>query len=295
MYSGKKLISIILVLMMLLTFVGCASTSGEEPAEDAEAPAESEEPAQAEEEDQEEPKEKSKLDEIKEKGVIVLGTAADYPPYEFHKEINGEDHIVGFDIEIAKAFAEDLGVELEIKDMKFEGLIAALVADNIDFIVAGMVPKPERAEVIDFSIPYYQAEQSILIKAEDVDKFTKPEDFEGTVVGAQKATVQEEIVLNQITGAEYKGLSKITDLVLELKNDKVAAVVLVKPVADAYANQNDDLIVPEISFGTEEGVAAAVNKGNAELLAELNKTLENLIETGELDTFISEATLLADE
>ncbi|MFO7888438.1 MAG: transporter substrate-binding domain-containing protein [Eubacteriales bacterium] len=292
MFNTKKIISIILVVIMMLTFVGCSQPSGDEPNQDAEEPAENEDEA---EEPEEEPKEETKLDKIKEKGVIVLGTAADYPPYEFHKEIDGEDHIVGFDIEIAKAFAEDLGVELEIKDMKFEGLIAALVADNIDFIVAGMVPKPERAEVVDFSIPYYQAEQSILIKAEDVDTYKEPEDFEGVVVGAQKATVQEEIVLNQISGAEYKGLSKITDLVLELKNNKIEAVVLVKPVADAYANQNDDLIVPEISFGTEEGVAAAINKGNAELLAELNKTLENLIETGELDTFISEATLLADE
>src|SRR6056297_608376 len=289
MFNTKKIISIILVVIMMLTFVGCSQSSGGEPNQEPnqEAEGETEEP--------EEPKEETKLDKIKEKGVIVLGTAADYPPYEFHKEINGEDHIVGFDIEIAKAFAEDLGVELEIKDMKFEGLIAALVADNIDFIVAGMVPKPERAEVVDFSMPYYQAEQSILIKAEDVDTYKAPEDFEGVVVGAQKATVQEEIVLNQIPGSEYKGLSKITNLVLELKNDKIEAIVLVKPVADAYANQNEDLIVPEISFGTEEGVAAAVNKGNSELLAELNKTLENLIETGTLDTFISEAILLADE
>src|SRR6056297_2653884 len=290
MFNTKKIISIILVVIMMLTFVGCSQPSSDEANQDAEEPAENEA-----EEETEEAKEESKLDKIKEKGVIVLGTAADYPPYEFDKEIDGEDHIVGFDIEIAKAFAEDLGVELEIKDMKFEGLIAALVADNIDFIVAGMVPKPERAEVVDFSMPYYQAEQSILIKAEDVDTYKAPEDFEGVVVGAQKATVQEEIVLNQIPGSEYKGLSKITNLVLELKNDKIEAIVLVKPVADAYANQNEDLIVPEISFGTEEGVAAAVNKGNSELLAELNKTLENLIETGTLDTFISEAILLADE
>ncbi len=290
MFNTKKIISIILVVIMMLTFVGCSQPSSDQPNQDAEEPAENEA-----EEEPEEAKEETKLDKIKEKGVIVLGTAADYPPYEFHKEIDGEDHIVGFDIEIAKAFAEDLGVELEIKDMKFEGLIAALVADNIDFIVAGMVPKPERAEVVDFSMPYYQAEQSILIKAEDVDTYKAPEDFEGVVVGAQKATVQEEIVLNQIPGSEYKGLSKITNLVLELKNDKIEAIVLVKPVADAYANQNEDLIVPEISFGTEEGVAAAVNKGNSELLAELNKTLENLIETGTLDTFISEAILLADE
>ena len=144
--NNVKLISVMLILVMLMSMAACSTqTSSGKAGRRAKA--------------SEEPKASGKIDEIKAKGKIVLGTAADYPPYEFHKEIDGKDNIVGFDIEIAKAIAADLGVELEIKDMKFDGLLAALVAEDIDFIVAGMVATEERKQSVDFSISYYEAEQ----------------------------------------------------------------------------------------------------------------------------------------
>jgi len=79
-------------------------------------------------------KEVSKLQEIKDKGVLTIGTSADYPPYEFHKEIDGKDTIVGFDMMIAEEIAKDLGVKLEIKDMKFDGLLGALKSKNVDMV-----------------------------------------------------------------------------------------------------------------------------------------------------------------
>jgi len=236
----------------------------------------------------------TKLEQIKEDGKIVLGTAADYPPYEFHKQIDGEDQIVGFDIEIARSIADDLGVELEIKDMKFDGLLAALKAGNIDFIIAGMVPTAERAENVDFSIPYYEAEQKLLTKSEKASSYQKFEDLDGLKIAAQKSTIQQEIAEEKINASEYKFLSKITDLVLELKNDKVDGIVLVKPVATSYAQANDDLEVADISLGKEDGVAVAVDKGNSELIEEINTSLEKLIENNKITEFIAEATKLAE-
>jgi polar amino acid transport system substrate-binding protein len=289
MFSKKfdSVTALILMVLMVFVFAGCqqkeaASQSGDDQAKASDKKQSSEDI-------------KTKLDAIKAKGKIVLGTAADYPPYEFHKEINGEDQVVGFDIDIAKSIAKDLGVKLEIKDMKFDGLLAALVADKIDFIVAGMVPKPERKKSVDFSIPYYEAEQRILVKKADADKFKTPEDFKGLRIGAQKSTVQEDIANTKIPDAQVKSLSKITDLVLELKNNKVDAIVLAKPVADAYAKQNDDLVVPDISFGKEDGVAVAVNKGNAKLLEEINKSLQKLLDNGDVDNFITNATKLSEQ
>ena len=238
--------------------------------------------------------EQTKLEEIKEKGKIVLGTAADYPPYEFHKEIDGEDKIVGFDIEIAKEIAADLGVELEIKDMKFNGLLAALKAGNIDFIIAGMVPTEERAKNVDFSVPYYAAEQKLLIKAEKSGNYQKMTDLDGMKIGAQKATVQQEIAEKKIEASDYKFLSKITDLVLELKNDKVGGIVLVKPVAQSYAQANEDLAVADLSLGKEDGIAVAVDKGNKELLNNINSSLEKLLKENKIAEFISDATKLAE-
>ncbi|MHB1391598.1 MAG: transporter substrate-binding domain-containing protein [Clostridia bacterium] len=273
----KKAVSIILVLVMLFTLAACSAKTGSEakPGEEQKAA--------------------GKLEQIKAKGKIVLGTSADYPPYEFHKEINGKDQIVGFDIDIAKAVAKELGVQLEIKDMKFDGLLAALVADDIDFIIAGMVPKEERKKSVDFSIPYYQAEQKMLVKATAAEKIKSIADLKGLKIGAQKSTVQEDIAKTKIEASEVKSLSKITDLVLELKNDKIDGIILVAPVAAAYAKQNQDLVVPDITFGKEDGVAVAVNKGNADLLDVIDKTLDKLMKDGSIDKFIGEATILSEQ
>ncbi|WP_026894777.1 transporter substrate-binding domain-containing protein [Clostridiisalibacter paucivorans] len=237
----------------------------------------------------------TKLDEIKEAGKIVLGTAADYPPYEFHKEIDGKDSIVGFDIEIANEIAEDIGVELEIKDMKFEGLLAALQTGKIDFIIAGMVPTAERAENVDFSKIYYNADQSFLTKSGKGSEYKTIEDLAGLTVGAQKATTQADIAKDKIDSGEVKLLAKITDLVLALKNDKVDGVVLVKPVAEAYAKANDDLEVAEVSLGKEDGVSIAVGKGNSALLESVNNTIDKLLEENKIDKFIKDATKLSEE
>lgn len=273
----KKVVSIMLILTMLLAFAGC----GAKPTDVVATP--------------EEQKAATKIEQIKAKGKLVLGTSADYPPYEFHKSINGKDEIVGFDIEIAKAIAKDLGVELEIKDMKFDGLLAALVVDDIDIIVAGMVPKEERKKSVDFSIQYYQADQNVLVRAEDVGKISSIEALKGLKVGAQKSTVQEDLAKEKTEAAEVKSLSKITDLVLELQNGKIDAVVLVGPVANAYAKQNPKLAVSGISLGSEEGVAVAVNKGTADLLEAINKSLDTMLKAGTIDKFIEEATLLSEQ
>lgn len=261
----KKVIIMILIVSMLLVFGGCTgNTTG-------------------------------KVEEIKKNGKIVLGTAADYPPYEFHKLINGKDEIVGFDIEIAKLIAAEIGVELEIVDMKFEGLLPALVTDDIDFIVAGMVADEERSKTVDFSIPYYQAEQKMIVRMDDKDKYKSPEDLVGLKVSAQKTTIQEGIALEKFTGSTYIGLSKITDMILELQNNKVDAVILADPVAKAYVNQNKDLFMADISLGAEDGVSVAVNKGKSELLELIDKTLDKLIKDGTIDKLINEATILAEE
>ena len=273
----KKAVAMVLMMAMLfaLTACGVKASSDEQPASGQGSA--------------------TKLEQIKAKGKIVLGTSADYPPYEFIKVTNGKQEIVGFDIEIAKTIAKDLGVELEIKDMKFDGLLAALVADNIDFIVAGMVPKEERKKSVDFSMTYYQAEQNVLVRASEVDKLATVESLKGLKVGAQKSTVQEDLAKEKTEAASVKSLSKITDLVLELKNKKIDAVVLVEPVAKAYARQNPDLAVSGISLGSEEGVAIAVNKGTPELLEAINKSLDKMIKSGTIDKYIEEATLLSEQ
>ncbi|MDX9917550.1 MAG: transporter substrate-binding domain-containing protein [Gudongella sp.] len=270
----KKIALVMAVVVMVVALAGCSSnTAGNGGTKVAE----------------------TKIEKIQSSGKLVLGTAADYPPYEFHIEVDGKDQIVGFDIEIAKAIAQELGVELEIVDMKFEGLLPALVTNDIDIIVAGMVATEERKESVNFSIPYYTAQQRFVVKKVDADTLKTPDDFEGLKIGAQKSTIQEGIALDKFTSSEYIGLSKITDLVLELKNNKINGVILAEPVAKAYVKQNDDLFLAEEILGQEDGVAVAVNKGNEDFVAKIDEILQKLMDEGKIDKFIADATELAEE
>ena len=244
----------------------------------------------------------STIEKIKDSGKIVLGTCADYPPYEFHKQIDGKDTIVGFDIDIAKEVAKDLGVELEIKDMDFNGLLAALDTGNVDFVVAGMVPKEERKKSADFSKVYYNPDQGFLIRVEDKEKYKSIDDLDGMKIGAQKGTMQEDMALEMFQNSEIKSLGKITDLILELKNKKLNGVVLATPVAIAYDKANPDLTLsPYISFKKEdvetmeEGVAVAIKKGEQELVDSINKTIDRITEEKLLEKFIQDATSLSEE
>ncbi|MDW7671170.1 MAG: transporter substrate-binding domain-containing protein [Bacillota bacterium] len=282
-HKSKMMIAALMAALLLLTACGATVTAPAAPAE--ETPAESSaEPVGG------------KIGDIQSAGKIVLGTAADYPPYEFIAEIDGNLEVVGFDIDIAREIANDLGVELEIRDMDFDGLLAALVAGNIDFIVAGMVPTEVRKESVDFSIPYYSAEQRFLVRAADAAEMTTIESLAGKRIGAQISTVQEQIATEQIMDpAELRFLSRINDLILDLKSDRIDGIVLVGPVAASYANADAQLELSEISFGQEDGVAIAIAKGNDDLTESINATLERLMAADMINQFIAEATALADE
>lgn len=231
---------------------------------------------------------------IKEKGKIVLGTSADYPPYEFHKTIDGKDTIVGFDIEIAKAVAKDLGVELEIVDMKFEGLLPALMGGKIDFIVAGMNPTEERKKSVAFSVEYYEAHQTILVATDQKAELNSLESFKGKAIGVQKGTLQEQIATEQFKDSQVKAIGKIPDLIMELKTGKISGILLADTVAKSYVTNNADLSINGMDLGSEGGVSIAMSKENPELTAEVNKTLEALMAAGKIDQWITDANLMVE-
>lgn len=240
--------------------------------------------------------EKSVIEKIKEDGKLVLGTSADWPPYEFHIVEDGVDTIVGFDIEIGKAIAEELGVELVIEDMSFDGLLPALLKNKIDIIIAGMSPTEERKQSVDFSKVYYKSSQTALIHTKDKDKIKSIKDLTGLKIGVQKGAIQEGIAKEQITDAKLEALSTIPDLVLQLSTNKVDAVVCETPVAQAYAENSKDLAVAEFKFAsTSEGTAIAINKGNEELVELINKTLDKLIEEGKIQELFVQSMELSQQ
>lgn len=238
--------------------------------------------------------EKTMLSQIKEKGELVVGLSADYAPYEFHTMIDGKDTIVGFDVEIAKEIAKDLGVKLNIKEMKFDSLLTALPAGQIDMIISGMNPDPKREKVVDFSEIYYKANHGVLVKKEDLNKYKSIDDLKNINLGAQMGSTQADIIKNTIKGEKVKLLSNVNNLILELKAGKIDALVVEKPVGEMAMSNNSDIVLSDISFEDETGGnAVAVKKGQKELVEQVNKTINKLKESGNIDKFIIEANELA--
>lgn len=241
-------------------------------------------------------KQTGKLEKIKAAGKIVVGTSADYPPYEFHILPELEDEMVGIDIDIAEAIAANLNVKLEIRDIVFNKLIDELVAERIDLALAGLSPTENRKQVVDFSIPYYQAIQNMVIRAKDKDKIKLLEDLRGKIVGTQKGSIQEDMARNMTPGAAFVIYENIADLIAALRQQKLDAVILEKPVADAYSFKNKDLLNLECDTDRMPlGSAIAVKKGNQDLLERVNRILEVLIRENKITEFIQDAKVLTDK
>ncbi|MDO5707453.1 MAG: transporter substrate-binding domain-containing protein [Andreesenia angusta] len=227
------------------------------------------------------------LEKIKEKGEVVLGTSADYPPFEF---MDKEGNFLGMDIEIAKELAKDMGVELKIQDMQFESLITALNANKVDMILSGMNPTEERRENVDFSDIYYESKHFMIVREADLDKIKKEEDLKGKKIGVQLGTTQEKLAKEKFKDSEFEVLPAIPDLIMLLENNKVDAVVTEDAVAENYANVNDKLSLNGLSYeDSESGVSVAVRKNNPELVEQLNKTIKRLNDEGKIKEFYNEA------
>ena len=126
------------------------------------------------------------VDAIKKRGKLVVGTSADWPPYEYVD--NGK--VVGIDIDIAGKIAERLGVGLGVRDMKFSALIEAVKRGDVDIVIADMSITPNREKQVLFSIPY-QADSSVVIARRGL-QIKSVEDLKGRAIGVQVGTVQED-------------------------------------------------------------------------------------------------------
>lgn len=235
--------------------------------------------------------------DIKERGELVLGTASGYPPYEFVSTADN-NQIVGIDIELGKAIADKLGVELKVTDMAFGELISALVTNKCDIAIAGMPETPERAKAIDFSDVYVNDEQTIFIRKDDADKFKALADFDGHSVGVEKGSSCEEVANKEMTDSTIVSLAKVPDLFLELKNNKIDGIILPSVVGKQYVISDDTLgqVADTVQFTEKDKPCqAAVNKGNDEFLQLVNEVIAENQQNGNFDRWIEKYSKLANE
>lgn len=232
------------------------------------------------------------LEDIQKKGTLVIGTSADFPPYEFHAVVDGKDTIVGMDISIAQKIATDLGVELKVDDIGFDSLLPALESEKIDMVISGMSPTDERKKSVDFSNVYYTGGQNIVVRETDKDIYTNANELKEMKVGVQTGSLQETIAKEQMLDSELLSLSKITDLILALKTNKIEAILMEKPSAEAYIENDGQLLTFDGEFLLEEGEqgsAIAFKKDTQSLVAAINTSLTEIEEQNLISSYLEEA------
>ena len=232
----------------------------------------------------------SALSKIKEKGELIMATSPDYPPYEFKIMENGKEKIVGFDISIAEEIAKDMGVNLRVLELDFNGLLVSLNANKADIVMAGMTPDEERVKAVDFSEIYYLAEQAIIIPTDNKDRLNTLESLAGKKVGVQKGSVQEKIAMEQLPDTKIVSLVKLPNIILELKAGNIDAAIVELPVAEGYVKQYPDLAISDAKVLDETGGSAiAIKKGNQDIVEQVNSTIKRLQEEGLIDKYVVEA------
>ncbi|MBU5483843.1 ABC transporter substrate-binding protein [Clostridium sp. MSJ-11] len=215
------------------------------------------------------------LEKVKQEKKIKIGLEDTYPPMEFRNEKN---ELVGFDVDLANAIGEKLGVETEYVITEFGGLTMALNSGKFDMSLSAISVNPDRAKEVDFSEPYVKGGQAIIVKNDNTD-ITKVEDLNDKTVGVQLGTTGEEAA-KKIQGLkEVKTYDKATQPFQDLEIGRIQAVIVDEFVGRYYLAKQEGKFKVAVTLD-EEPIAIAFKKGDKELQEEVKKAIEELKQDG---------------
>jgi len=225
-------------------------------------------------------------------GKLTVATSPDFAPYEFYAiGEDGTPQLAGFDMALAQYIADDLGLELEVVTVDFDGVLSELSTKSVDLGMAGLSPDPKRADIMDFSDLYYMGGQSLVTVKDNAEKFNsfeavnKPE----VSVGAQTGSIQMDLAQTNSPDADIVALPKVTDIISELLTGKMDAAYIETDVAVSYQKNYPELeLVLEVPYESE-GSAIGVCKDNESLLKAVNASIAKALEDGTMEKFIAEA------
>lgn len=212
--------------------------------------------------------------------TLKVGMDAAFAPFEFQDD-KTKDY-TGFDVDLMKAIAKQMGYQVQFNNANFDGLIPALQAGNIDVVISAMTITPERAQKVNFSKPYYKSGLSIVVR-NDNNTIKDFKDLEGKRIAVQIGTTGADYA-KKIKDAKVRDFNTAPEAFLELKNGGVDAVVNDLPVNQYYLAQGgskDAKLVGERLTAEDYGIATA--KKNAALNDQINKALDELMKNGEYD------------
>ena len=278
----KKFLAILMAALLLFSVTACSSSN--EPAQPAEAGGEAEEQLTLA------------------AGKLSVAISPDFAPMEFvDTSKSGQDQYVGFDVTLAKFIAEQMGCELVIEPMSFDACQAAVQTHSVDMSISGFSYTPERAENFALSDYYYagdnETEQTIIVLAENADKWTKAEDYSGKKVAAQSASLQYNLCTSQLpSDTEIVVYADLGTAVEALRSGIVDAVAVAYGNGEAIIANNSAVAMSGFEFEVSEEAENNVimmTKGNHALLAKVNEILAIAYDNGYYGEWYAEAEALA--
>ncbi|GAA4707503.1 transporter substrate-binding domain-containing protein [Brevibacillus fulvus] len=201
----------------------------------------------------------STLDQIKERKKLIIGTSPGYPPFEMRDK---ERNFVGYDIDLGKAIAESLKVDVEFKEFEFSGLIPALQTGDIDMVISGVTIRGDRALSVSFSNPYYTSGQVLMIqKGDKATKSWKDLDQPGKKIGVSQGTTGALLAKQLYKQAEVLDFDGFTSASIALKGGQIDGVVFDEPGIRMYEVMNADSVkgVYELISNENLGIAVRLN------------------------------------
>jgi polar amino acid transport system substrate-binding protein len=225
---------------------------------------------------------------IKAAGKLVVGTSADYPPFEYY---DSNFKLDGFDIALMQELSKQLGVKVQFRDMAFDGLTDALHLGQIDVAMAAISVTPDREAIVDFSDVYYVGEDAVLARKDSrITKIASVEDAAHQRIGVQKATVYETWLRDNLVTPglmEPEDLMLYTDIsgaVRDLKAGRLDLVALDAGPAADFVAQGGVKIVEQGNF--RQLYAIAIPTGATELQSQLNTAIGKLQDQGTISKLV---------
>ena len=229
----------------------------------------------------------SKNEESKVPDKLIVGTNAEFPPFEYMNDKKQPD---GFDIAMIKEIGKRMDKKVEIQNMEFKSLIGAMESESINTVIAGMTKTAEREESVDFSDSYYTSNQAIILKKDS--KIKKLSQLSGKKIGVQEGTTgdiissgekfgeKNKVIVKKATVKRYK---KGVDAVMDLKNGAIDAVVIDEKPAQEFVKNNAKKLKLVVDSAGAEYYCIAITKGNTAYKEEINKQIKAIKKDGTYD------------
>ena len=214
-------------------------------------------------------------------GQLTVCSDIPYAPFEFSQ---GEK-LTGFDVELVRAIAQQLGLKAEFKATPFDTIIASLAAGNCDLVASATTITEERRQKVAFSAPYFDADQSLLIRVGEAGKYKTLADLKGRKIGVQSGTTGETYAkAHKPEGATIKDFPGAEDLFNALTSGDIDAVLQDFPVNKYRVLQGADKFAVTETFKTGEQYGFAMTKDNPRLVEAVDAALAGLRSSGGYDT-----------